>query len=156
MHTSLAAKAFGIHDIADTMSQHPAGLYRSPALWKLVARASADQTVLVLPQKPSHIFLRRRTELKKIDQMLKSLRKQKGKGVVVSVYVTGRPGYEKTQLVRVLQVTWFPTDQSSGIVSPYHYFNNNWPRLLLTERSRTSFRLFVLVCRSVPWSYIAQ
>ena len=121
LHTSLAAKAFGIHDIADALSQHPAivavtggsslglaaGLYRSPALWKLVARASADQTVLVLPQKPSHAFQQRRTEVKKIDQMLKSLRKQNGKGVVVSVYVTGRPGYGKTQLAREFGKEYF-------------------------------------------------
>ena len=94
------------------MSQYPAilaltggggvaaGLYRSPAFWKLIAKASADNSVLLLPQKPSHSFQTRKHEIQRLQAMFKSLRKQNGKNVSVAVYVTGRPGFGKTQLAR--------------------------------------------------------
>ena len=114
LHTTTTASAFGIHEIADALSHHPAIiavtgggglglasiLYRSPAVWKLIASASTDRSVLLLPPKPSHSLQSRRTEIRKLDALFKSLRKRNRSAVPVAVYVTGRPGYGKTQLAR--------------------------------------------------------
>lgn len=114
LHTTAVAGGIGIHDLAEALSHHPAiiavtgggglgvaaGLYRSPAFWKLMANASADRSVLLLPQKPSHSFQSRRKELGELRSMFRTLRKQGGKSVAVAVYITGRPGFGKTQLTR--------------------------------------------------------
>ena len=114
LHTSGRDNAASIHEIAEALSHHPgivavtgggglgiaAGLYRSPALWKLIARATGDQSVLLLPQKPSHVYQSRKSEVREIKNKFKLLRKRNGKGLSVAVYVTGRPGYGKTQLAR--------------------------------------------------------
>ena len=113
-HASTTTSAFGIHEVADALSHHPAIvavtgggslglaslLYRSPAFWKLIATASTDRSVLLLPPKPSHSLQSRKTEIRKLDAMFKLLRKQNRSAVSVTVYVTGRPGYGKTQLAR--------------------------------------------------------
>ena len=114
VHTSICDNAASIHEVAEALSYHPgilavtgggglgvaAGLYRSPALWKLIARATSDQSILLLPQKPSHIYQSRKSEVREIKSKFKLLRKRNGKGISVAVYLTGRPGYGKTQLAR--------------------------------------------------------
>ena len=114
LHTNGSDNAASIHEIAESLSHHPgivavtgggglgiaAGLYRSPALWKLIAKATGDQSVLLLPQKPSHVYQSRKSEVREIKNKFKLLRKRNGKGLSVAVYVTGRPGYGKTQLAR--------------------------------------------------------
>ncbi len=115
LHSTMQCSSLiNIHELAETLSQHPgmvavtgtggigllAGLYRSPALWKLIAKASADQSVLLLPQKPSHSFQTRKHDVQKLQALFKSLRKQNRGNVAVAVYVTGRPGFGKTQLAR--------------------------------------------------------
>ena len=114
LHTTAAAGGIALHDLAEALSHHPAiiavtgggglgvvaGLYRSPAFWKLMANASADRSVLLLPQKPSHSFQSRRKELWELRTMFRTLRKQGGNSAAVAVYITGRPGFGKTQLAR--------------------------------------------------------
>lgn len=114
LHTSVGTNAASFHEIAEALSHHPgiiavtgggglgiaAGLYRSPALWKLIARATSDQSVLLLPQKPSHVYQSRKSEVREIKNKFKLLRKRNGKGLSIAVYLTGRPGYGKTQLAR--------------------------------------------------------
>lgn len=109
------------HDIADALSQHPgivavtgtggigllAGLHRSPAIWKLIAKASADRSVLLLPQKPSHSFQSRKHDVRKLQSLFKLLRKQERGNVAVAVYITGRPGFGKTQLAREFGNTYY-------------------------------------------------
>ena len=113
-HTLTNGRPFTLHEAADALSHHPgivaitsggglgvlAGLYRSPAIWKLLARATSDSSVLLLPQRPSHKLHTGRSEVQKLSGMFKLLRKQNGKNAVVSVYLTGRPGFGKTQLAR--------------------------------------------------------
>ena len=113
-HTSGRDNAASFYEIVEAVAHHPgivavtgggglgivASLYRSPALWKLIARATGDQSVLLLPQKPSHVYQSRKSEVREIMNKFKLLRKRNGKGLSVAVYVTGRPGYGKTQLAR--------------------------------------------------------
>lgn len=114
LHTSGSNNTSTIYEIVESLSHHPgivavtgggglgiaAKLYRSPGLWKLVAKATGDQSVLLLPQKPSHVYQSRKSEVHKIKNKFKLLRKRNGKGLSVAVYITGRPGYGKTQLAR--------------------------------------------------------
>ena len=113
-HTSGSDNTDSFYEIVESLSHHPgivavtgggglgiaAKLYRSPGLWKLVAKATGDQSVLLLPQKPSHVYQSRKSEVCEIKNKFKLLRKRNGKGLSVAVYVTGRPGYGKTQLAR--------------------------------------------------------
>lgn len=100
--------------MVDTLAQHPgivaitggsglgviAGLYRSPTIWKLLARAINDNSVLLLPQRPSHKLHTRRSEVNQLHGTFRLLRKQNGKNMVVTTYLTGLPGFGKTQLAR--------------------------------------------------------
>ena len=84
-----------------------AALYKNPHFWKVLATATTDRSVLVLPQKPSHEYQPRESELKQLDQMVKQLtRNNKGK-VANVIYVTGQPGHGKTQLVREYAKRYF-------------------------------------------------
>ncbi len=76
-----------------------AALYKNPQFWKIIGRATIDRSILILPQKPSHIYQSRKTELDQLNVMVKQLLSS-GKGVANVVYVTGQPGHGKTQLVR--------------------------------------------------------
>ena len=115
MHTSAGSNAASFQELVDTLSNHSgilavtgggglvgvaAKLYRSPALWKLIESGMSDQSILLLPQKPSHVYQSRKSEVREIKNKFKLLRKKNGKDVTVAVYLTGRPGYGKTQLAR--------------------------------------------------------
>ncbi len=122
LQTTSHCGSFHIHEIADALSQHPgiaaatgtggigllaSTLYRSPALWKLIAKASDDKSILLLPQKPSHSFQSRKRDVRRLQSMFKSLRKQNRGNVAVAVYITGRPCFGKTQLAREFGNTYY-------------------------------------------------
>ncbi len=122
LQTTSHCGSFHIHEIADALSQHPgivavtgtggigllaSTLYRSPALWKLIAKASDDKSILLLPQKPSHSFQSRKSDVRRLQSMFKSLRKQNRGNVAVAVYITGRPCFGKTQLAREFGNTYY-------------------------------------------------
>lgn len=115
IHTNAGGYAPSFQELVDTLSNHSgilavtgggglvgvaAKLYRNAALWKLIESGISDQSILLLPQKPSHVYQSRKSEIREIKNKFKLLRKRNGKGLSVAVYVTGRPGYGKTQLAR--------------------------------------------------------
>ena len=115
IHTSAGGYAPSFQELVDTLSNHSgilavtgggglvgvaAKLYRNPALWKLIESGMSDQSVLLLPQKPSHVYQSRKSEVREIKNKFKLLWEKNGKEVTVAVYLTGRPGYGKTQLAR--------------------------------------------------------
>ena len=115
IHTSAGGYAPSFQELVDTLSNHSgilavtgggglvgvaAKLYRNAALWKLIESGISDQSILLLPQKPSHVYQSRKSEIREIKNKFKLLRKKNGKDVTIAVYLTGRPGYGKTQLAR--------------------------------------------------------
>lgn len=75
-------------------------LYRNPQVWKLLARATADRSVLLLPPKPTHVYQPRQTELKVLNRLLQQLQSVNKGPVTQALYITGRPGFGKSQLAR--------------------------------------------------------
>lgn len=114
IHTSPQTNWNGLTELFESLSQHPAimavtgggglgllaALYRHPHFWNFVLRATTDNNVLILPQKPSHVFQPREREMKELQAMLKDLRRRNPGNIAQVVYITGRPGLGKTQIAR--------------------------------------------------------
>ena len=56
--------------------------------------------ILLLPPEPSHLCQNRAQELGNLQKKMKSLLKQHKGGVSQTIYITGQPGYGKSQLAR--------------------------------------------------------
>lgn len=112
-------------EILDAVSEHPiivatvtggsglvAAIYRTTQLSKMVATATRDNSIMLLPPKPSHELQSRSDEMQSLSKKIKRLRKTNRSTLTQGVYITGRPGMGKTQLARELGKVYF--DKNKG------------------------------------------
>ena len=116
-----ARHVIGFSELAEAIGEHPtivavtggggvglaAAMYRSPQLWKMIAKATSDRSILLLPPKPSHDYQSRAQDIEELQSMMKSLIIQNKGGISQTIYITGQPGYGKTQLAREFAKKYF-------------------------------------------------